>query len=71
MVNYITYMIQRTLLSNLKLISVLIIFVNKHILSIFIMVLKPIEEDKVKEKRKENKIARFLIEEREKNTLLL
>ena len=45
-------MIQRTLLSNLKLISVLIIFVNKHILSIFIMVLKPIEEDKVKEKRK-------------------
>ena len=64
-------MIQRTLLSNLKLISVLIIFVNKHILSIFIMVLKPIEEDKVKEKRKENKIARFLIEEREKNTLLL
>ena len=71
MVNYITHMIQRALLSNLKHISVLIIFVNKHILSIFIMVLKPIEEDKVKEKRKENKIARFLIEEREKNTLLL
>ena len=71
MVNYITHMIQCALLSNLKHISVLIIFVNKHILSIFIMVLKPIEEDKVKEKRKENKIARFLIEEREKNTLLL
>ena len=52
MVNYITHMIQRALLSNLKHISVLIIFVNKHILSIVIMVLKPIEEDKVKEKRK-------------------
>ena len=52
MVNYITHMIQCALLSNLKHISVLIIFVNKHILSIVIMVLKPIEEDKVKEKRK-------------------